>query len=398
MGLYVFVATADKGAFDENSHNSIDPGTLFKLQSQANEDSIYKTLGYKMGQKLMQALEGDVTFKWSDLSDDFLRGEKEDEFIYLLIASAHFIKIDGKFHDKEYAYVERYLSNYWPPSQVKAIMDILYKFKHIKRVDPSEDLWEIEPSLFSLLTTRAKDTLSYGTKLKMLHFIRGLCGADMDLAMEEEAELREWAESIGIKNRNWQNGNWDFDLEAYNDDYKKIMQLAWDKKLDPSAIMNELGDAGFDNIMRSEYTFLNNLHRSDKEVDDYIEKLNMAMPQNKKRGPKSESEDNNKPMSQEDLSYIKKLKESAEKEKAQKKELRKHALRLEIDFIETPLIKEQLELLDEKLRMFMDVISQKLDVTDPRFNQYKKTIEEVYSSAVENIRLVGNNYKPLYAD
>ena len=98
--------------------------------------------------------------KIKDLDSKLMEfGKPGDIFVYLMLLSAHFIKSDGEIDPKEKDFVHSQLHKTLPSEIAKSGLEIIKKaYNH----DIS--------ALIEALSLKAKATLSYSTKLNMLHY------------------------------------------------------------------------------------------------------------------------------------------------------------------------------------------------------------------------------------
>ncbi|HIF15104.1 MAG TPA: hypothetical protein EYQ86_07250, partial [Bacteroidetes bacterium] len=167
--------------------------------------------------------------KIKDLESELMEfGKPGDIFVYLMLLSAHFIKSDGKIDPKEKEFVHSQLHKTLPPKIAKSGIEIIEKaYNH----DIS--------ALIEALSIKAKATLSYSTKLNMLHYLRKLCVVDK--VFSEEKELKALAGKLGVS-------IYDFD---------KIAALSYNNKLNPENIFKEHEMLNRQDLRIAEYLIFN---------------------------------------------------------------------------------------------------------------------------------------------
>ena len=286
----------------------------------------------------------DVGKKFTDLDSELMEfGKPGDIFVYLMLLSAHFIKSDGKIDPKEKEFVHSQLHKTLPPKIAKSGIEIIEKaYNH----DIS--------ALIEALSLKAKAKLSYSTKLNMLHYLRKLCVVDK--VFSEEKELKALAGKLGVS-------IYDFD---------KIAALSYNNKLNPENIFKEHEMLNRQDLRIAEYLIFN------KFLGGPDDPTMASLSYTYDAAPIVPLDKANLPSSEELSNKIEKI----------EKEIREKTFDERIDEFQDERIKQQIAVLDKKLHLFLDVLSQKMEPSEITYNKYKKTFEQVYMMALKNIKEV----------
>ena len=273
-------------------------------------------------------------------------GKPGDSFVYLMILSAYFIKQDNDVSSRELGFVKAKLEKKMPP-------DIAYYGMKIINKALEQEL----DAVVYFLNQKAKSSLSYSTKLGLLQFLMVLCV--IDNSFTEERELSLFAMVLGIS----------------KDDYKRTLNLLHGRKLRTSDIFNNMRHLVFQDIKISDYIFFNKVMGNYRDVKKTKnEKAIKKAPDNNKRDFSA---------SKEELGKIDDF----------DKGIRAKALNGNIEDLNDKRIKQQVDILDEKLHLFLDILSQKMDASGLNYNKYKQSFEQVYMMALENIKNVISSQK-----
>jgi hypothetical protein len=291
---------------------------------------------------IIKGNQGGVKIK--DLDSKLMEfGKPGDVFVYLMLLTAHFIKLDGRIDRKEKDFVHEQLFNTLPPEIAKSGVGIIQK---VYNIDLS--------ALIEAMDLKAKATLSYSTKLNMLHYLRRLCVVDK--VFSEEKELKVLAGRLGVS--------------MY--DYDKIATLSYNNKLNPESILKEQEMLNQQDLKIAEYLIFNKFLG---EADDpYMNNLSYS--------PEPTSF---VPLDQDNIASSEELTTKIEKIE---KEIREKTFDDRIDEFKDERIKQQIAVLDKKLHLFLDVLSQKMEPGEITYLKYKKTFEQVYMMALKNIKEV----------
>jgi len=248
-----------------------------------------------------------------------------DSFVYLMMVSAYFIKSDGKIDSRELEFVNSYLKSVLSPEVAVLGYSILHKAL-------KQDI----SAIIKDLDLKAKSELSYSTKLNILQFIRGLCVSD--IVFSEEKSLKAFSDRLGVDKI----------------DYDQIASLSYNKKLNPSAILEQQKRLQLDDMKIADYLMFKRIWGGTKNdlPTEVIKKTNII-----------------------------------------EKEIREKTFDERIDDFKDERIKQQIAVLDKKLHLFLDVLSQKMEPGETTYKKYKKTFEQVYMMALENIKDVVSSQK-----
>ena len=286
-------------------------------------------------------------------NDLFKNGASSKVFLYLMLLTAHFIKLDKKVSKKEEEFVHSNLNNNLPPEIAKLGYEIIEKaYKH----DIS--------ALIEALNRRAKTVLSYSTKLNILHYLRKLCVVDK--VFSEEKALKSLSATLGVSTL----------------DYDKITNLSFSNNLKPENILMEHRMLSEKELKIEEYLIFNKFLGEPDEPDTLL--------------PTSISEDDSSTpfpsieyantFNQKGVGKISSSEELTKKINNIEKEIREKTFDERIDEFQDKRIKQQINILDKKLHLFLDILSQKMDPAELTYNKYKQSFERVYMMALENIK------------
>ena len=302
-------------------------------------------------------------------SELFKYGEPEEVFVYLMFLTAHFIRLDKVISKNEQKFVNSSLFNMLPPevaSSGKEIIENAYKYD--------------TKSFIDVMDNRAKTVLSYSTKLNILHYIRRLCVVDK--VFSEENELKNLAGRLGVSMI----------------DYDEISKLSFNNKLKPENILQEHEMISEKKLKIAEYLifnkFLGEVELGSSTKRTYGSDGSGMSTISSSKNPfgtvnidKKKSDD----LSNQSLHSLASDKLILSKELTKKinnieKEIREKTFDERIDEFQDKRIKQQINILDKKLHLFLDILSQKMDPAELTYNKYKQSFERVYVMALENIK------------
>jgi hypothetical protein len=268
-----------------------------------------------------------------------------------MLVSAYFISVVKKIHPKEIEFVKSYLDKVMLPDVASLGFNIVEKALN----------YDLSAMLLKL-DRKAKSKLSYSTKLNILHFIRGLCMADGDFS--EEKELNSFSNRLGVSRF----------------DHVKIASFSFNNNLNPSAVLKDLKRLYYYDIKISDYIVFNKLMGTNDGA--VLGPLTQAGYQAGYQAGQSDVE-----------GFFLSPDVIDNKIEALEKGVLEKTFDERINEFKDKRIKQQIDVLDHKLHLFLDVLSQKMEPSELTYKKYKKSFEQVYKMALENIKDVVSSQK-----